>query len=193
MPEGHVIHRLADALTDSFAGEPVAVTSPQGRFAVEAARLDGSVLVGSEAVGKHLFIAFDVPEPALVHIHLGLIGRLNIGPGEPSAGQIRLRITDGATTANLHGPQWCRAVTHAEHRDVLAASGPDPLRPDVQPVVDEEAGADVVEKVRRRLQHFIDRRVATHFEPLAKLQADETLTGLARGFAFRLIEAMGAA
>lgn len=87
MPEGHVIHRLADALTDSFAGEPVTVTSPQGRFAAEAARLDGSVLVGSEAVGKHLFAAFDVPEPALIHIHLGLIGRLNIGSGDPSAGQ----------------------------------------------------------------------------------------------------------
>ena len=38
MPEGHVIHRLASALTDSFGGEPVEVTSPQGRFAVEAER-----------------------------------------------------------------------------------------------------------------------------------------------------------
>ncbi len=133
MPEGHVIHRLADALTESFAGEPVTVTSPQGRFAVEAARLDGGVLTGAEAVGKHLFVAFDVPEPALVHIHLGLIGRLNIGPGDPSSGQIRLRISDGVTTANLHGPQWCRAVTHAEYLDVLAASGPDPLRPDADP------------------------------------------------------------
>ena len=135
MPEGHVIHRLADTLVRSFAGEAVQVSSPQGRFGVEAARLDGSVLTGAEAVGKHLFVAFDVPEPALVHIHLGLIGRLNIGPGDPSSGQIRLRITDGVTTANLHGPQWCRAVTHAEYDDVLAASGPDPLRSDADPAV----------------------------------------------------------
>ncbi|GAB3820610.1 Fpg/Nei family DNA glycosylase [Tessaracoccus terricola] len=135
MPEGHVIHRLASALTDSFGGKPVEVTSPQGRFAVEAERLDGSVLTGAEAVGKHLFVSFDVPEPALVHIHLGLIGKLFVGPGEPSKGQVRLRITDGDTAAHLHGPQWCRSITRSERDDVFAASGPDPLRPDSDPEV----------------------------------------------------------
>jgi ATP-dependent RNA helicase SUPV3L1/SUV3 len=45
--------------------------------------------------------------------------------------------------------------------------------------------------VRRRLQHFIDRKIAALFEPLMNLQRDETLTGLARGFAFRLVEALG--
>ena len=49
----------------------------------------------------------------------------------------------------------------------------------------------MVEKVRRRLQHFIDRKVAAQFEPLLNMSRDETLTGLARGFAFRLTEAMG--
>ena len=33
MPEGHVIHRLANGLTDWFGGQAVRVTSPQGRFA----------------------------------------------------------------------------------------------------------------------------------------------------------------
>lgn len=69
--------------------------------------------------------------------------------------------------------------------------GPDPLRPVVDVFVDEEAGEDIAEKVRRRLQHFIDRRIATLFEPLLQLRDDETLTGLARGFAFRLVEAFG--
>lgn len=69
--------------------------------------------------------------------------------------------------------------------------GPEALRPQIEVFVDEEAGADVAEKVRRRLQHFIDRKVAALFEPLMALQRDETLTGLARGFAFRLVEAMG--
>ena len=40
--------------------------------------------------------------------------------------------------------------------------------------VDEEAGADVAQKVQRRLQHFIDRKVATLFEPLLNIQRDET-------------------
>jgi ATP-dependent RNA helicase SUPV3L1/SUV3 len=69
--------------------------------------------------------------------------------------------------------------------------GADALRPAVEPFVDEEAGPDVTEKVRRRLQHFIDRKVASLFEPLLALQKDEAVTGLARGVAFRLVEAMG--
>ncbi len=69
--------------------------------------------------------------------------------------------------------------------------GDDPLRPQVEPFVDDEAGHDVSEKVRRRLQHFIDRKIAAQFEPLMAMSRDETLTGLARGVAFQLVEAMG--
>ena len=57
--------------------------------------------------------------------------------------------------------------------------------------VDDAAGADVAQKVERRLQHFISRKIAALFEPLIALQKDEELTGLARGFAFRMVEAMG--
>ena len=69
--------------------------------------------------------------------------------------------------------------------------GDDALRPQVQVFVDDEAGHDVTEKVRRRLQHFIDRKIAALFEPLMNLSRDETLSGLARGVAFQLVEAMG--
>lgn len=69
--------------------------------------------------------------------------------------------------------------------------GPEPMKPGIEVFVDEEAGEEVTEKVRRRLQHFIDRKVAAGFEPLLAMQADEALTGLARGVAFRLVEAMG--
>jgi len=69
--------------------------------------------------------------------------------------------------------------------------GPEPLKPVAEAFVDEIAGPDVADKVRRRLQHFVDRRVAALFEPLIGLQRDETLTGLTRGFAYRLVEAMG--
>ena len=69
--------------------------------------------------------------------------------------------------------------------------GAEPMKPGVEPFVDEEAGPDIAEKVRRRLQHFIDRKVAAQFEPLLAMARDETLTGLARGFAFRLVEGLG--
>ena len=135
MPEGHVIHRLATHLSEDFGGRLAHVDSPQGRFAVEAERLNGATLVGAEAVGKHLFIEFDVPEPRWIHIHLGLIGKLRIEPEAPIRGQVRLRISDGVTSALLSGPQWCRAMTGQERDAVAAASGPDPLRADADPEV----------------------------------------------------------
>jgi ATP-dependent RNA helicase SUPV3L1/SUV3 len=70
-------------------------------------------------------------------------------------------------------------------------AGTDPLKPQVVAFVDEEAGFDITEKVKRRLQHFIDRKVAALFEPLLALQKDETIAGLARGVAFRLVENFG--
>ena len=69
--------------------------------------------------------------------------------------------------------------------------GGEALKPQVAAFVDEEAGFDICEKVRRRLQHFIDRKIATLFEPLLNLSRDETLAGLARGFAFRMVENLG--
>ena len=70
-------------------------------------------------------------------------------------------------------------------------SGSDPLKPEVVAFVDDEAGADVIAKVQRRLQHFIDRKIATGFESLLTLKNDETLVGSAKGFAFRLVEGFG--
>ncbi len=69
--------------------------------------------------------------------------------------------------------------------------GSEPMRPGIDVFVDEEAGPEVLQKVQRRLQHFVDRRVAAQLEPLVAMQRDEGLSGLARGFAFRLIEGLG--
>jgi ATP-dependent RNA helicase SUPV3L1/SUV3 len=70
-------------------------------------------------------------------------------------------------------------------------AGSEPLKPLVEVFVDDAAGPDVAQKVQRRLQHFIDRKVAALFEPLLNLQRDEELTGQARGFAFRMVESLG--
>lgn len=69
--------------------------------------------------------------------------------------------------------------------------GDDAMRPQIAAFVDDEAGHDVAEKVRRRLQHFMDRKIAALFEPLLNMSRDDTLSGLARGVAFQLVEAMG--
>lgn len=132
MPEGHVIHRLANGLTDWFGGRTVRVSSPQGRFAAEAALLDGDVLTGAEAFGKHLFIDFGPDR--IVHVHLGLIGKLWLIEGEPTspAGPetLRLRIARDELSAELRGPQWCRLITDEVRDQVIAKSGDDPIRPE---------------------------------------------------------------
>ncbi|TMM55065.1 helicase-related protein [Sulfitobacter sabulilitoris] len=70
-------------------------------------------------------------------------------------------------------------------------AGADPLKPQVEVFVDDVAGPEIAQKVQRRLQHFIDRKIAALFEPLMMLSRDEALTGLARGFAFRMVENFG--
>ena len=78
-----------------------------------------------------------------------------------------------------------------EHAVGKLIRGDHPLKPQVVAFVDDEAGAEVAEKVQRRLQHFIDRKIAALFEPLNELQRDDTLTGMARGFGYRMVEAFG--
>jgi endonuclease-8 len=139
MPEGHTLRRLAGQLGDAFAGRRVRVSSPQGRFAADAALLDGSVLTGADAAGKHLFVEFE--HDRLVHIHLGLIGKLDVVSGVDEVpapvGQVRLRlVTDaaaGATYADLRGAIICDLVGPARRDEIMAALGPDPLRPDADP------------------------------------------------------------
>ena len=72
MPEGHTLHRLAALHTRRYVGRPVAVSSPQGRFATSAELVDGRVLESAEAHGKHLFHHYG-PD-LVVHVHLGLYG-----------------------------------------------------------------------------------------------------------------------
>jgi ATP-dependent RNA helicase SUPV3L1/SUV3 len=78
-----------------------------------------------------------------------------------------------------------------EHAVGRLVAGADALSPAVQPFIDEDAGPEIAEKVRRRLSHWIDRRIAALFQPLVAMRDDATLAGLPRGIAFRLVEAMG--
>ena len=107
MPEGHVIHRLAHTLNADYRGMPLNLTSPQGRFAAEAAILDGTEIDHAEAFGKHLFVHFTAADPEhILYIHLGLIGKLSFEPREETRGQIRIRIDNGTQAAQLRGPNF---------------------------------------------------------------------------------------
>ncbi len=71
MPEGHTLHRLARLHTEYYAGGPVRVSSPQGRF-VDNVVVDGRYFEHATATGKHLFHHYE--GGLAVHIHLGLYG-----------------------------------------------------------------------------------------------------------------------
>ncbi|WP_340539572.1 Fpg/Nei family DNA glycosylase [Nocardioides sp. GXZ039] len=147
MPEGHTLHRLAGQIERAFGGRRVRVSSPQGRFSEAAALLDGARIEGAEAWGKHLFVEF--AGERFVHIHLGLIGALDLHDGldsdaavPPPVGQVRLRLVtvDDAATgqddvayADLRGAIICALVTPEQREATLAKSGPDPLRADADP------------------------------------------------------------
>lgn len=72
MPEGHSVHRIARQFASNFVGHAAAVTSPQGRFAAGAARLDGHTMIAAQAVGKQMFLEFD--NQLWLRVHLGIYG-----------------------------------------------------------------------------------------------------------------------
>jgi endonuclease-8 len=133
MPEGHAIHRLAIAIDRRFVGDQVTVTSPQGRFAAGAARLDGTALLGADAYGKQLFLDFGADR--WVRIHLGIYGRLTIAgpPALPPVGQVRMRLVGKRAWADLRGAAACELIGTGERSALIARLGPDPLRRDADP------------------------------------------------------------
>jgi endonuclease VIII len=146
MPEGHTIHALAGRLDRAFAGSPVAVSSPQGKFAGGAAVLDGLTVVEACAWGKHLFVEFE--QERWLNVHLGLIGKFSVvrhhidldpaRPGMPDGrvpveGQVRLRLVNHWWLGDLRAPTVCAVVTPEKVDQIQARLGPDPLRPDADP------------------------------------------------------------
>jgi endonuclease VIII len=134
MPEGHTLKRLGLELTEAFAGRSARVSSPQGRFAAEAALLDGLPVMHADSAGKHLFVEF--PGEQFIHIHLGLIGGFVIGYADqapPPVGQVRLRFQNSMAYADLRGATQCDLIGAERRAAVIAGLGPDPLRGDADP------------------------------------------------------------
>jgi endonuclease-8 len=132
VPEGHTIHRLARDHADWFAGQRVAVSSPQGRFP-GAAEVDGRCLEATDAWGKHLFHRYE--GGAFVHVHLGLFGRFTTHPVPPPAPRdtVRMRVVGREHGVDLTGATTCELLDPDEVDAVVDRLGPDPLRPDADP------------------------------------------------------------
>jgi endonuclease VIII len=135
VPEGHTLHRLARLHQRRFAGAPVAVSSPQGRF--DATLVNGQTLRRATAWGKHLFHHYD--GGTIVHVHLGLYGKFTEwerSAGEPlpdAVGAVRMRMVGAEYGTDLRGPTVCEVIDEAQVADVVARLGPDPIRKDADP------------------------------------------------------------
>ena len=149
MPEGHTVHRTANQFNRAFKGCRLRVDSPQGRFASEAAVLDGKKFAAARAIGKQLFLRFEGGHE--LRIHLGIYGkwawhelqadaagsltlpevkgevraRFWLEPGDAGAGDTR-----SAVLAELRGPTICEVLASHEVAVVERRLGPDPLNPD---------------------------------------------------------------
>ena len=169
MPEGHVTHALAGRIGHAFAGRPVAVSSPQGRFDDGAALLDGLRLIDSSAFGKHLFVTFEGER--WLNVHLGLIGKFSVmrhhlgpDPGRPGMpeghvpveGQVRVRLLNDTWVADLRAPTVCAVVPPEKVHEIQARLGPDPLRPDADP-------------------GLVLRRISRSTTPIAELLMDQSV------------------
>ena len=133
MPEGHTIHRLARDLARDLGGHALSVSSPQGRFA-DAAALDQTGLLRTEAIGKHLLLHFRARR--VVHIHLGLFGRCyrRKNPAPEPRSTTRLRLVGPAYTWDLVGPTCCELLGPAPLTKLRKRLGVDPLakKPNVE-------------------------------------------------------------
>jgi endonuclease-8 len=160
MPEGNEIHRWAERHAAAFAGKPVRVDGPQGRF-TDTEILNGRKLLRVMAHGKHL--GYDFGKDRILHVHLGLQGDFTEGSGplSPIKGALRLRMWNAAAIrkpaapgeskrhawyseddgtghipaeqiawVELRGPMDCTVYTQEMWDKLLARLGPDPLNGD---------------------------------------------------------------
>lgn len=124
MPEGHSVHRIARQFGANFVGRTARVTSPQGRFEVGAAELDGLEITSSEAIGKHLLLGFGgtAAQPAhVLHVHLGIYGAWDFA-GAISVDPTILAAVGRMGQTGMRGiPE--RAGVDGEHEDSIASIG----------------------------------------------------------------------
>jgi len=133
VPEGHVIHGIAQLHRRVLVGGPVHVESPRESFP-DASLFDGAVLTDVEAFGKHLWYHFDAGSTELLlHVHLGLIGWVRTRDADPLETpwpSARMHLRSDRGTADFVGVTQCALVDAEQRTKVISALGPDPLRAD---------------------------------------------------------------
>jgi endonuclease-8 len=165
VPEGHTIHRLARDHTRALAGRAVRISSPHGRHAALAERLDQHVLECVQAHGKHLFYRWR-GAPTL-HVHLGLFGSFRESPVRSSP-TVQLRLHAAEATFDLIGATICELIDDARYGLLVGRLGPDLLAE----TADSEA---VWQQLQRRAtpiaSALVDQRILSGVGNVYRLEA----------------------
>ena len=149
---------------------------------------DGEVVVAGVTVGRLEGLRF-VPDPTAAGPAGGTLRRAaNRALGGAANGHARLLVEDGAEafTLSAEGRLCWRGWPVA-----TLMGRRDPLKPRVAPLPNDLVDAGLRERVRRRLQEWLDGHLARAFAPLLRLR-ENRLEGAAKGLAYHLSEAFGA-
>lgn len=120
MPEGHSVHRIARQFRVNFLDQPLAVSSPQGRFTAGAAQLDGRQMSDVFAVGKQMFADFG--EGLWLRVHLGLYGAWDFA-GDITTDPTIASAAGRMGQTNQRGTQIAPHLVDADGEDSVASIG----------------------------------------------------------------------
>ena len=177
MPEGHTVHRTANQFNEFFAGKPLTVVSPQGRFSDSAKLITGRTLLEARAIGKQMFLLFD--NELTLRIHLGIYGKWNYQEINDAAavvsepvGQVRARFSNAQAVADLRGPTICEVITKDEVTAIEQRLGPDPLNPN---------------RGNREAERFIDRVAKSRTSIGLQLMNQDVIAGIGNVYRAELL------
>ncbi|MEJ8570299.1 helicase-related protein [Microbaculum marinum] len=140
--------------------------------------------------------------------HVGRLDGLRFSP-DPEADGNHLKAIAAAARRTLSGELTKRAERLAKDADEVillsldgtvtwrgsivgrVEKGETVLNPRVVLLADEQLSGAARDNAEARLQKWIGDRIETHLGPLKALEADEAITGMTRGIAFQLGEALG--
>lgn len=182
MPEGHSVHRIARQFALHFVGQRVNATSPQGRFAAGAKKIDGHVMTEAKAVGKQLYLGFD--NDLFLRVHLGIYGAWDFA-GDITA-DAAIASADGRIGQTNQRGTAAETVV-GEHEDSLHSIGA-PRRTRLRMAEQESIGEELltfpsepIGQVRVRLltdAAVADLRGPTACEVLTPAEADAVIAKL---------------
>lgn len=166
MPEGHSVHRIARQFARHFVGRPVAVSSPQGRFAADAELIDGRTLVDARAVGKQMFLEFD--NGLWLRVHLGMYGAWDF------AGDITVDDTTASAAGRMGQTNQRGTVVDAATTDARGVSAN--ARPDTVVGAHEDSPWSIGAPRRSRIRMAESEKVEADItqwppEPIGQVRA----------------------